>query len=86
MHETISLLVEGGFPPISRRRLQTLQLNLGYRCNMSCVHCHVSAGPNRTEEMTRETIDQALRFIDQMAIETLDLTGGAPELNPRSGR
>ncbi|MFT5446212.1 MAG: radical SAM/Cys-rich protein [Gammaproteobacteria bacterium] len=82
MHETISLLVEGGFPPIRRRRLQTLQLNLGYRCNMSCVHCHVSAGPNRTEEMTRETIDQALRFIDQMAIGTLDLTGGAPELNP----
>lgn len=82
MHETISLLVEGSFPPIRRRRLQTLQLNLGYRCNMSCVHCHVSAGPNRSEEMTRETIDQALRYIDKMGIETLDLTGGAPELNP----
>ena len=66
MHETISLLVEGSFPPIRRRRLQTLQLNLGYRCNMSCVHCHVSAGPNRSEEMTRETIDQALCYIDQM--------------------
>jgi len=82
MHETISLLVEGSFPAIRRRRLQTLQLNLGYRCNMSCVHCHVSAGPGRSEEMTRETIDQALQYIDQMDIETLDLTGGAPELNP----
>lgn len=86
MHETISLLVEGNFPPIRRRRLQTLQLNLGYRCNMSCVHCHVSAGPNRTEEMTAQTIEQALQFIDQMNIETLDLTGGAPELNPHFRR
>jgi radical SAM/Cys-rich protein len=82
MHETIALLVEGTFPAIRRRRLHTLQLNLGYRCNMSCVHCHVNAGPNRTEEMTRETIEQALHFIDRMGIETLDLTGGAPELNP----
>ena len=82
MHETISLLVEGSFPALRRRRLQTLQLNLGYRCNMSCVHCHVSAGPNRSEQMTRETVDQALQFIDRMGIGTLDLTGGAPELNP----
>lgn len=82
MHETVALLATLGFPPIRRHRLETLQLNLGYRCNQSCLHCHVSAGPNRREQMSRETIDQALAFIDQAAVRKLDLTGGAPELNP----
>ena len=82
MHDTLPLLVAGSFPPIRRRRVETLQLNLGYRCNQSCVHCHVSAGPNRTEEMTRETMAKALAFGDRARISALDLTGGAPELNP----
>jgi len=82
MHDTLPLLVESAFPAIRRRRLETLQLNLGYRCNQSCVHCHVSAGPNRSEEMSLETIEQALAFIDRTGVGVLDLTGGAPELNP----
>ena len=76
------LLAHSDFPAIKRRTIQTLQLNLGYRCNLSCVHCHVNAGPTRTEEMSREVIDTVLDVIDKRGIETLDLTGGAPELNP----
>jgi radical SAM/Cys-rich protein len=81
MHETAPLLATLGFPPIRRRRLETLQLNLGYRCNQSCLHCHVNAGPNRREEMSRQTIEMALAFIDQSGVRRLDLTGGAPEMN-----
>jgi radical SAM/Cys-rich protein len=83
MHDTLPLLVEGHFPPIRRRRLETLQLNLGYRCNQSCLHCHVSAGPNRTEEMTGETIDLAIAFMKKTGVAVMDVTGGAPEMNPR---
>lgn len=83
MHATLPLLVETDFPPLSRGALDTLQVNLGYRCNQSCVHCHVNAGPHRTEQMSRGTIDEILAFLAASpAIETLDLTGGAPELNP----
>jgi radical SAM/Cys-rich protein len=82
MHDTAELLAVGAFPAIRRRRLQTLQLNLGYRCNQSCVHCHVNAGPNRSEQMSRDTIDLALSFIDRAGVRSVDLTGGAPELNP----
>lgn len=70
------------FPSIDRRELETLQVNLGYRCNQSCSHCHVDAGPKRTEMMDRETVDLVLRFLDARAIGSLDVTGGAPELNP----
>ena len=70
------------FPQISRGQLDTLQVNLGYRCNQACNHCHVDAGPNRTEEMTLATIDLVLQFIAAQGIRTLDVTGGAPELNP----
>jgi radical SAM/Cys-rich protein len=70
------------FPAIARRALDTLQVNLGYRCNQSCSHCHVDAGPKRTESMDRETVDLVLRFVGTRAIENLDVTGGAPELNP----
>jgi len=83
MHDTAALLGVGAFPAVRRRRLETLQLNLGYRCNQSCVHCHVNAGPNRREQMSRETIDLALDFIARAGVATVDLTGGAPELNPR---
>ncbi len=62
--------------------LSTLMVNLGRRCNQACQHCHVDAGPDRTEEMTRETVDHVLSALDRFNIETLDITGGAPELNP----
>ena len=82
MQDTRPLLLETDFPAIDRRHLQTLQVNLGYLCNLSCVHCHVNAGPTRTELMDRDTIDDVLALVEQRSIATLDLTGGAPELNP----
>jgi radical SAM/Cys-rich protein len=63
-------------------RVDTLQINVGKLCNQSCKHCHVDAGPARTEIMTRETAEQVIRAIQQFAIPTIDITGGAPELNP----
>jgi len=69
------------FPAIHRTRLDTLQVNLGYRCNQSCVHCHVNAGPTRTEEMNRDTVFEVIAFLKATNIRTLDITGGAPELN-----
>jgi len=82
MHQTLALLRSDAFPPIRRRAVETLQVNLGYRCNQSCVHCHVNAGPNRTEEMGRDTLDTVVRFLAARAARTLDITGGAPELHP----
>ncbi len=82
MQDTRPLLLESDFPPISRGHLQTLQVNLGYVCNMTCVHCHVNAGPNRTESMDLETVEQVLALVAREHIAVLDLTGGAPELNP----
>jgi radical SAM/Cys-rich protein len=82
MHETLPLLQETDFPKLTRARLDTLQVNLGYLCNQQCVHCHVNAGPNRREIMTQDTVQQVLAVLDSLSIETLDLTGGAPELNP----
>jgi radical SAM/Cys-rich protein len=82
MHDTLPLLKNTDFPAIQRSRLETLQVNLGYKCNQSCLHCHVNAGPSRTEEMTRDSIEQILFFIKKQNIKTLDVTGGAPELNP----
>lgn len=70
------------FPALRRGRLETLQVNLGYRCNQTCVHCHVEAGPHRSESMSRETADQVLEFLRSARVRTLDLTGGAPELHP----
>jgi len=82
MHATLPLLEATDFPPLRRAALETLQVNLGYLCNQSCLHCHVNAGPTRTEIMTRETIDEILSYLAQSNVKTLDLTGGAPELNP----
>lgn len=82
MLDTHPLLEQTDFPRIFRGKLAILQVNLGYLCNLSCVHCHVNAGPKRTELMSRETIDQVLAFIDKKGIKVLDLTGGAPEMNP----
>jgi len=82
MHATLPRLEATDFPPIRRRRIETLQVNLGYKCNQSCLHCHVNAGPTRTEVMTRETISEIIAFLKASRVPTLDLTGGAPELNP----
>ena len=82
MQDTRPLLLATDFPPLSRGKLETLQVNLGYLCNMSCVHCHVNAGPTRTELMDKPTIDQVLSVLVSSQATTLDLTGGAPELNP----
>jgi radical SAM/Cys-rich protein len=81
MHATLPLLEKTTFPAIDRRRLDTLQVNLGYKCNQSCVHCHVNAGPTRTEMMSREVADEVLAFLRAARLPTLDITGGAPELN-----
>jgi len=83
MHNTLPLLKQTTFPPLQRKRLETLQINLGYLCNQSCLHCHVNAGPTRTELMNQETVDEILAFLDQSAVGLVDLTGGAPEMNPR---
>lgn len=81
MHATLPLLEVTDFPALKRTRLDTVQVNLGYRCNQQCLHCHVNAGPSRKEMMTRETADQVLEFCRRSGATTLDLTGGAPELN-----
>ena len=82
MHDPLPLLSNTSFPPVRRGRLTTLQVNLGYRCNQSCVHCHVNAGPKRTEEMNALTAGQVIAFMNASGARELDLTGGAPELNP----
>jgi radical SAM/Cys-rich protein len=83
MHATFPLLQATDFPPIRRAQLTTLQVNLGYLCNQTCVHCHVNAGPKRTELMTLDTVEAVLAFLRaQPQVRTLDLTGGAPEMNP----
>ncbi len=81
MRDTRPLLDQVPFPAIRRGKLDTLQINVGYRCNQSCFHCHVNAGPNRTEEMLSEVADIVLDFVARRRIATLDITGGAPELN-----
>lgn len=69
--------------PLRAVRIDTLQINVGKRCNQACKHCHVDAGPLRTEEMTRETAELVVSALARnLGIETLDITGGAPELNP----
>jgi radical SAM/Cys-rich protein len=81
MHPTLPLLAATDFPPLRRQTLQTLQVNLGYKCNQSCLHCHVAASPQRTEMMDADTAALVLQVLRQRGIGTLDLTGGAPELN-----
>jgi radical SAM/Cys-rich protein len=82
MHATLPLMRHYGFPSLRRSRLETLQVNLGYKCNQSCLHCHVNAGPNRSEMMSRDTLADVLVFVQMSKIKTLDITGGAPELHP----
>jgi radical SAM/Cys-rich protein len=86
MRDTWPLLDKIPFPAIARGPLQTLQVNVGYRCNQSCVHCHVGASPHRTEEMSGVVVDTVLAFLERRRIATLDITGGTPELNPHFRR
>jgi len=81
MHATLPLLADTTFPALRRRQLETVQVNVGYVCNQSCLHCHVNAGPTRTEAMTRATADHVLQYLAASGAATLDITGGAPELN-----
>ncbi|MGL5512475.1 MAG: radical SAM protein, partial [Sporomusa sp.] len=62
--------------------IQCLQMNMGYACNLSCSHCHVQAGPDRPEKMSMAVIEDCLRFVDSAAVKVVDITGGAPEMNP----
>ncbi|MEX1993514.1 MAG: arsenosugar biosynthesis radical SAM (seleno)protein ArsS [Steroidobacteraceae bacterium] len=82
MHATLPLLRATDFPAIRRRALDTLQVNLGYRCNQACLHCHVNAGPTRREMMDPDTLALIPQVLRARRIGTLDLTGGAPELHP----
>ena len=83
MHPTLPLLNALHFPSLRRGALEALQVNLTYRCNQRCLHCHVNAGPTRTEAMTDESLALLKQVLDSHAVQTLDLTGGAPELHPR---
>jgi radical SAM/Cys-rich protein len=81
MHATLPLLQASTFPPLRRGQLTTLQVNLGYRCNQTCVHCHVNAGPNRTEMMDTTNLGLVIDVLKTRSIQVLDLTGGAPEMH-----
>lgn len=82
MHPTLPRLEKTDFPALRRGTLETVQVNVGYLCNLSCIHCHVNAGPTRKEIMTRDTVDEILQYLQVSGAKTLDLTGGAPEMNP----
>ena len=71
-----------GFDGLKTRKIEIIQINLGYMCNQTCKHCHVDAGPDRKEIMSQETMQQCLDIIKTTGAHTLDLTGGAPEMNP----
>jgi radical SAM/Cys-rich protein len=76
-------LVEHGVLTLYRKQLTTLQINVGKVCNQTCTHCHVDAGPDRRESMTYETARQVIDFLARSEVRTLDITGGAPEMNPQ---
>ncbi len=81
MHKIYPLVQKTDFPYIRRKTLNTIQVNMGYKCNQKCLHCHVNAGPTRNEMMSKETINQVIEFSELNEIRTIDLTGGAPEMN-----
>ena len=81
MHQTLHLMKSRGFPHLRRKALETLQVNLGYKCNQSCFHCHVNASPDRKEMMSLATIEDVIAFMRAANVKVLDLTGGAPEMN-----
>ena len=75
-------LAVSGLHPLRPTGIDIMQINVGKLCNQTCSHCHVDAGPDRREVMTRETMAQCVGVLDRTAIQTVDVTGGAPELNP----
>ena len=81
MHKIYPLIENTDFPHIERNDLNILQVNLGYKCNQRCLHCHVNAGPNRKEMMDQKTINEVIKFSLDNNIKIIDLTGGAPEIN-----
>jgi len=82
MLDSKPLLFPTDFPVLSRRTINTLQVNLGFKCNQQCNHCHVNAGPNRTEMMSAQVIDDVIDYLSTHKLAKLDITGGAPELHP----
>lgn len=76
------MLEQTGLWPLKPTQIEILQINLGYMCNMTCKHCHVDAGPDRTERMSRENLEACIDAIEKSDIHTIDLTGGAPEMHP----
>jgi radical SAM/Cys-rich protein len=78
----LDVVQASGRTPLTANGITVLQVNMGYRCNMVCNHCHVSAGPGRTEVMDKSTVDAILQVLADNPINTLDITGGAPELHP----
>lgn len=82
MLDTHHLLSPTDFPAIRRKKVDILQVNLGYTCNLSCTHCHVNAGPKRTEQASLATVDAILTLAYEQGVSVLDVTGGAPEMNP----
>ena len=79
-------LDEAGLPPLVAAGIDVLQINVGKKCNQTCRHCHVDAGPDRTEMMPPDVVDACLRVLSESAIPTFDITGGAPELHPEFRR
>ena len=71
------------FPSINKENIETLQINIGYKCNQACKHCHVNSSPLRTEKMSNKIISLIPKVIDKYKIKTLDITGGAPEMHPK---
>src|SRR3954463_7023926 len=71
-----------GLFPLTATGIEVLQINVGKKCNQTCRHCHVDAGPDRTETMPDDVVESCLRVLAESAIPTLDITGGAPELHP----
>lgn len=83
MHDTLPLLGPSSFPVPIRGKLETLQINIGYRCNLACLHCHVNSNPYRKEAMDDGTIELVLEYLSDNNVRNLDITGGAPEMHPR---
>lgn len=82
MHDTLPLLQPSSFPALTRNPLEILQINIGLRCNLACLHCHVNSNPYRKERMDNGTLSAVLAFLRDNAVSTLDITGGAPEMHP----
>ena len=83
MHDTLKFLRPSRFPAITRHSVETLQINIGLRCNLACLHCHVDSNPYRKEKMSPEIIKQVIEFLMRKKVKLLDITGGAPEIHPQ---